>query len=79
MFCCNDKFYFNLTKRAIKNIKRTALKGEKMMIYAMLSIFVVCMFMEMQHIRIFWVIIAMGIVVIENETVSKNNTINIDC
>ncbi len=78
-FAVTISFIFNLIKRAIKNIKRTALKGEKMMIYAMLSIFVVCMFMEMQHIRIFWVIIAMGIVVIENETVSKNNTINIDC
>ena len=66
-------FIFNLIKQAIINLKRTALKGEKMMIYALLSIFIVCMFMEMQNIRIFWVIIAMGIVILDNETVSKNN------
>lgn len=72
-------FIFNLIKRAMTNIKRTAFKGEKMMIYAMLSIFIVCMFMEMQHVRLFWVSIAIGIVLLDNDTASKNNTINLDC
>ena len=61
------------------NIKRTAFKGEKMMIYALLSTFIVCMFMEMQSIRLFWIIIAMAIVILDNETVLKNNTFDIDC
>lgn len=72
-------FIFNLIKRSMANIKRTAFKGEKMMIYALLSTFIVCMFMEMQSIRLFWIIIAMAIVILDNETVLKNNTFDIDC
>lgn len=61
----------NLLKRAVADIKQAAYNGKKMMVYALLSILVVCMFMEMHQIRLFWVVLAMGIVILDQEAAPK--------